>query len=726
MAIAFPRSTLASCLLVAAAPAATLAQSDLRAPPVQVRGILPDALERVPGAFSVVDRAALESRAPFSIKEALDGVSGVHVVDEDSFGLGLNIGVRGLDPRRTQRTLLLEDGMPLFLAPYGDPAAHYSTPLERVERIEVVKGSGQILYGPQTVGGMINFVTRPIPRDGVQGSVSGAVGNQGYRSLHGNLGYGNEIAGFSIDALKRVGDGVRRNHEFDLQDLAVKGRFQLTDTQEIRAKVSRYEEDSHISETGLGEREYAADPFQAPTGRQDRFVHERTAVQIQHLWRPREGTTLSTQVYHVETSRASFRQINEPGGNNGFSELERCPGGVDRTNLANGVLCGGRWRPREFSYTGIEPRLDFTHSLFGIDSNAVVGFRYHVEDQTREQYRGDTASFQNLDFAKANVLPRERILIDTRALAYYAQNTFNVGDWAVTPGLRVEDIKTDTVVERAGGASGFASLSNSRTVVLPGLGVAWNGLEATTVFAGVHRGFAPPRPSRDLDGFTIDATQPEKSTNWELGVRSRQWQGVEFAATAFLTDFENIVINNGAGRFVNAGESRQAGVELSGRVELAPLLALSHDVYLLGAYTNLMVAKFRKDGLNPDDGIVANDRLPYAPRQMASLSAGYRHPAGLDARIGFVHRSEQMPDAPARDCAVDGGPSAAEPLSGVCGNIPAYTIVNATINFRTPGSPLTLFLSAQNLTNREYLASRVDGMVAGRPRLVFAGARLDF
>lgn len=720
------RYRLSTCVFLTLLPAVSMAEADLRAPTVQVRGILPSRLETVPGSFDVIDRGSIEQRAPFSIKEALDNIGGVNVVDEDSLGLGLNIGIRGLDPRRTSRTLLLEDGMPLFLGPYGDPSAHYSTPLERVERIEVVKGSGQILYGPQTVGGMINFVTRPIPRTGIQGTVTGAVGNQGYRSLYGNIGYGNEKAGFMIDALKRQGDGVRENHEFDVQDLAVKGRFQLTDTHEIRAKLSRYEEASHISETGLGETEYANNPFQAPTGRQDRFNHERTAVQLQHIWRPDVDTTLSTQIYHVDSSRASFRQINEPGGNNGLSELERCPGGVDTTNLSNGVVCGGRWRPREFSYSGIEPRLDFAHNLFGIASNAVVGFRYHVEDQTREQYRGNTAGFQNLDFAKANSLPRERILIDVRALAYYAQNTFNVGDFAITPGLRVEDVKTETVVERANGTSGYASLTNSRTVVLPGLGLAWNGLESTTVFAGVHRGFAPPRPSRDLDGFTIDPTQPEKSTNWELGMRSRQWRGLDFGATAFLTDFDNIVINNGAGRFVNAGESRQAGVELSGRMDLAPMFSLSHDVYLIGSYTNLVVAKFRKDGLNPDDGIVENGRLPYAPRQMASLSAGYRHPVGVDARIGFVHRSEQLPDAPARDCSVEGGPATAEPLSGVCGTIPAYTILNATVNYRPAGSQLTLFLSAQNLTNRQYLASRVDGMVAGRPRLVFAGARYDF
>lgn len=705
--------------LSAALPTIVSAQGIVEAPAVKVRGILPERLESVPGSFEIVNRKALDARAPFSIKEALDGVSGVHVVDEDSMGLGLNIGVRGLDPRRTSRTLLLEDGMPIFLGPYGDPSAHYSTPLERIERVEVVKGAGQILYGPQTVGGMINFVTRPIPRNGVAGSVSGAVGNQGFRSLHANVGYGNERAGFMIDALQRKGDGVRENHDFDVRDFALKGRFALTDTQELRAKISVYEEDSHISETGLGVAEYAQNKFQAPTGNQDRFQHERTAVQLQHLWRPDDRMTLSTQIYHVDSTRASFRQINDPGGNNGFSQIERCPGGVDRNNLANGAQCGGRWRPRDFAYTGIEPRLDFEHDLFGVRSNAVVGFRYHVEDQNREQYRGDTAAFQDLSFARANSLPRERIGIEVRALSYYAQNTLNVGDWAITPGVRIEDVKTETVVTRAGGAAGFASLTNNQTVVLPGFGVAWNGLADTTIFGGVHRGFAPPRPSRDLDDFAIDATQPEKSTNWELGARSRYLPGIDLTATAFFTDFDQIVIQSSAGRFVNGGASRHAGIEIAGRIDFAPLMNIPHDIYLTGAYTNLAVAEFRKDGQNPGDGIFAGGRLPYAPRHLGSLSLGYRHNVGLDARIGVVYRSMQEPDAPTRDC--DG-----DPLSGVCGSIPGFALLNASINYRPEGSKLTLFLSGQNLTNREYLVSRVDGMVAGRKRLVFAGARYDF
>lgn len=219
---------------------------------VSVSGILPDDLEAVPGSFAVVDERTLRERQPFSVKEALHAVPGLHIVDEDSFGLGLNIGVRGLDPRRTSRTLLMEDGMPLFLAPYGDPSAHYSTPLDRVRRIEVVKGSGQVLYGPQTIGGMINFVTRPVPTDGVAGSVTATVGNNAFNSLHANIGVGGERGGIMLDALQKQGDGVRDNHDFRIQEYTLKGQLNVAQGHTLVGKVGYYREDSNISETGLG------------------------------------------------------------------------------------------------------------------------------------------------------------------------------------------------------------------------------------------------------------------------------------------------------------------------------------------------------------------------------------------------------------------------------------------------------------------------------------------
>lgn len=93
---------------------------------IVVKGILPEKLESVPGSYSIVDEKELEARRPFSIKEALSSVPGLNIIqNEDPLGLAQNIGLRGMDPRRSARTLLMEDGLPLYLAPYGDPSSHY-------------------------------------------------------------------------------------------------------------------------------------------------------------------------------------------------------------------------------------------------------------------------------------------------------------------------------------------------------------------------------------------------------------------------------------------------------------------------------------------------------------------------------------------------------------------------------------------------------------------------
>jgi Fe(3+) dicitrate transport protein len=89
-------------------------------PQVTVTGtsILPSSVENLPGSFSVMTREQIEARNTFSIIETIREIPGLHVVSEDAAGTHLNIGMRGLNPRRSSRTLLLEDGAPtVFFAP---------------------------------------------------------------------------------------------------------------------------------------------------------------------------------------------------------------------------------------------------------------------------------------------------------------------------------------------------------------------------------------------------------------------------------------------------------------------------------------------------------------------------------------------------------------------------------------------------------------------------------
>jgi Fe(3+) dicitrate transport protein len=65
-------------------------------------------------------------------------------------------------------------------------------------------------------------------------------------------------------------------------------------------------------------------------------------------------------------------------------------------------------------------------------------------------------------------------------------------------------------------------------------------------------------------------------------------------------------------------------------------------------------------------------------------------------------------------------------LSGLSGKIPSYTLLNASIRYAPKGSRTSYFLTAHNLNNKEYLATRVDGMAAGRSRQVFGGVKYEF
>lgn len=723
---------------------------------VTVKGILPEKLEAVPGSFNVIDQKALEERRPISIKEALNNVPGINIVGEDSMSLNLNIGIRGMNPRRSSRTLLMEDGMPIFFAPYGDPSAHYSTPLDRVDRIEVVKGSGQILYGPQTMGGMINFVTKPVPRNGFAGRITGMVGSEDFRSAHLNAGIGNERGGFMVDAIKRQGDGVRDHHKFDIEEYTLKGEIDLTENHTLIAKASTFREGSNYSETGLGLTEWNQDKFQAVTGRNDEFNQKRDTAQLQHIWKINDKAKLSTQAYYSDIYRASFRQVhNTTERDDGYGQLRgsgiECTGAPARRQstetLLNGTYnpdeCGGRHRPRNYTFYGIEPRLDLQHNLFGIDNDLVVGMRLHWEDINRKQYGADGGAGQSLSWAKINGELREKINHQVQAQSYYAQNTFHVNDWSFTPGVRVERYKLDKQIYVADGGvissdgtyeegdGAGLKYSVSQTKVLPGFGVAWNGIQNTTFFAGVHRGFSPARPDRDLaatgddDGDKVfkNKTKAEVSTNYEIGVRSNYYKGINVESTLFHTKIDDqvIAVAGADGQYRNAGKASMSGLEVAGRIDFGTIYDTPHNVYVTGSWTNLFHAKFDSDGVfNSNFGDLigsfqSGDRLPYAPRNMASLNIGYEHPIGVNFRVGADYVSEQKPT-----------PNEFAASTGWSGNIPSYTLLNASASYKPAGSKTTFFISGHNLADKEYLASRVDGMQAGRGRMVFGGVTIDF
>ena len=101
-------------------------------------------LLKIPSSAQLVNDEDLQSSHASTSNEALRKVPGIHVRDEEGLGTRLNIGIRGLNPTRSTKVLLLEDGIPVTFSPYGDNGSYYHPLIERYERIEVLKGMAQI------------------------------------------------------------------------------------------------------------------------------------------------------------------------------------------------------------------------------------------------------------------------------------------------------------------------------------------------------------------------------------------------------------------------------------------------------------------------------------------------------------------------------------------------------------------------------------------------------
>lgn len=712
-------SAIASSLMLV--PQIIIAEEMVEIDKLTVTGLLPDKLEAVPGSFSIIDENYLEERRPISNIERLRTVPGLNVVPDGSMGFDTNIGIRGQNPRRSAKAMIMEDGMHLQLAPYGDPVVHYTTPSSVLDRVEVVKGAGQILYGPQTLGGAVNFVTKPVPRSGeVEGSITSAFGNQDYRMLDGTIGYGNDVGGFSFSFNQNKGDGIYSDSEFDVKDYRFKGELDITERQTLRLKLVHTRDRRNQTEAYLTPFEYDRDPYSHPSIQNDEWEQDRDVVQIQHVFQANDNFTLTSQAYYTDTFRNGLRSTEENEGdldvNGNITSLFRnCPGQggeeVPAGNVADVSQCAGRHAPRQYYTRGLETRGDLSYSLFDLQHDAIFGVRYHEENIHRQEILSQSvAEREDYDLALANNPGDvEEAYIRTNALSYYLQNTTYFGNWSFTPGFRVEDVRTSENFFEGGVQENRESLSY--TEFLPSFGVAWNGIANTTVFAGVHKGIAPARADREFseDGGRAD---PEESTLYELGFRSRYFNGISFESTLFHNDISNTLVDFGD-TFDNTGDSKQTGIEVAGRIDFGDIFDWTNNIYLSGAYTNLWTAEY-EDG--PDPTINGN-RMQYAPEHMLNLDLGYEHQSGVNARIGVQHVSKQF---------VDDGNTRVEDVSGLQGTIPSFTIWNASVNYRVPNSGVTLFAAVENLFDKEYLVSRNEGKLAGRERLFFGGITYDF
>ena len=667
-----------------------------------------DAARRIPGSVEVLDLGLIESSRFATTSEVLRKASGVHVREEEGFSLRPNIGIRGLNPTRSSRVLLLEDGIPLTYAPYGDNASYYHPPIERFERVELLKGSGQIAYGPMTVGGVINYVT-PAPPGAPRGSFVTSAGTRGALNAQGDWGTTFGSTGLLVNFMHKQGDGAREHISTDVNDFSAKAVSRLTGRQVLTLRTSYYDEDSNVTYSGLREDEYRANPRQNPFGN-DYFYADRYGASATHAFTVRENLVATTNVYLSGFRRHWWRQSSNSSQRPNDASDPSC-GGMANLN----TTCGNEGRLRRYVVWGVEPRLRAANTFGRVRTETEAGIRAHFEDQERRQENGDAPTARSGLLVENNERQNE-------AYSGFVQNRFILGAWSVTPGVRVERVLYART-NRLADASGRTEL----TEVIPGIGTAYSPSANLTVFAGVHRGFTPPRTEdliNNATGGVVDL-DPERSWNYETGFRGRIGGGLLLDAAAFRMDYKNQVIPatlaGGVGAaLTNAGATLHQGLEATVRVESATFAASPHNVYARAAYTWLPIARFEGPRFSSVAGSsamsVTGNRLPYAPEHTLTAAIGYTHSSGFDVNAEAVVTGEQFGD--------DLNTSEPSP-DGQRGLLPGYTLWNAAANYPVTRAA-TMFLAVKNVFDRMAIVDRSRGILPAMPRLVQVGLKVRF
>lgn len=518
-----------------------------------------DAPARLPIGVSVITAGEIADSGVTTIPELLARQPGFFV--RDNIGSpNKQIDLRGFGATGDQNTLILLNGQRISENEQSS-ADLASIPLASIERIEILRGSGAVLYGGGATGGTINIITKTAQPGAMDGSVRATAGSYATFGLGASLRKANEHFGISVYGDHLQSDNYRRENALRQQNVGgeltwfmPKGRAWL--------RFAGGQQDLRLPGT-VTEIQAAADPRAA--GRIGENMGLDTSVVAIGALQNIAGAEFAFDGGYRERKSRSFQL-------GGFNDL------VGRV-------------------VNVAPRVRLPYAAFGAANTLVVG-----------------ADWDDWDYGNNFAAPlfASTATASQTNLAGYVQHTSELPTGtSVSIGGRQHRSTTqmrDFGVldqERDLGAYEFALRQS-----LPG---------DFAVFAKLGQSFR--MPVVDENRFLATLLEPQKSKDREIGL---QWQRdrtrVRLAVfESRLTNEINFIPGNleisGFGTNTNLPPTRRRGAELSAT---SPI---TEAVTLAGSYS-WTDATFREGVFQGFE--VTGNRIPLVPRHSATASVAWR------------------------------------------------------------------------------------------------------
>lgn len=616
---------------------------------------------------------------------------GLFVYDMDGSGNQINIAARGLDPHRGWEFNVRKDGIITNSDMYGYPASHYSMPLESIDHIELVRGTGSLQYGAQ-FGGMLNYITKePDTTKAISFESINTAGSFNLLSTFNAIG--GKAGKFKYYAYlsKKSKDGYRHNEHTDSEAEDIVISYEPNEDFSLRVEWARSKYIYRIPGP-LTDDMFNKDPRQSTRSR-NYFNPDIHVPSVTLKWQVTPKTKLQFVSSAVLGNRNSI-QFDKP------------------TNIADTInLSTNQYNNRQVdidhfnSYTA-ELRVLQEYNLGKHPAFLSAGVQLMDNDLHRTQLgRGTTGS--DFDLTLVDPAWGRDLHFKTTNLALLAENNFKLlSNLSLNLGGRVEMGQTDMRGKIVYYPGNQVPVTIKHHFPLFGTSLSYKPAENMEAYAGWSLAYHP-MVFKDLIPTSLYETidqniKDSRGYNAELGFRGN-FKFLTWDVTGFLLQIQNrfgtLAQTDDAGEFytyrTNIGNSLTKGVEIfiQGEWFLTNKTALT--IFTSTALMNARYTSATVKSGNTNINIKGN-KVESAPDITTRNGATVR----------FLKLSVSALYSYTADTYADALNTVKPPAStGAVGLVAGYGLLDMNASFKFTKN-LELKANINNITNKQYFTKR--------------------
>ncbi len=663
-------------------------------------------------------------------RQLFAGITGLTIFENDDAGLQLSIGSRGLDPNRSSNFNTRQNGYDISADPLGYPESYYTPTSDGIERIEVIRGAASLQYGSQ-FGGLLNFRMKG-PENDVLWSIenSNTIGSYGLRTNFTSATL--KKGPFSAYGYynNRKSQGFRPNSAFNANHSFIQINFTLNEAHTFKFEHTYL---YYLAQQpgGLTDDLLNSNPFFSNRGR-NFFRVNWNLLHGNWTYSPNVKTKIKVSVTSLEANRFSlgFRGIPSMINLNPITTVDERY--ADGSFVYERDLIAG-----QFNNLTAEAKLLRRYRYYNQPRVALCGIKAFQSLNLSEQGPGSNGKDADFSFRwqeYSNYPNQSSFTFPNLNLAVFMEHIFFLENgWTITPGMRMEHIRTEAqgyytnvVFDNAGNVIDRTELNDdfsfSRGFVLSGIGISkkeinneryfnWSQNYRSVTFADIRT----VNPTFIIDPEIKD----EKGWTSDLGIRGKKgpWGYDANLFTLYYANRIGIVFNNRAQRVrKNIGAALMYGVESFISYDLT---FKSQSKWKIDLWTNTAVTG--SNYIQSDVPNVRGKRVEFVPL-LNLKTGGTVKSEKWSFNLQMSALTKQFTDVENSEVAQPG-----DLRDGILGPIPAYNVIDFSGLYNPKWGAIDF--GVNNLFNQIYFTRRAlgypgPGIIPSAPRNFYCGLRI--